>query len=136
MSSAPKRTLYVADTHSLAWYLLDSSKLSPAADRAFRQVEQGQARLLVPAIVVAELIFIVERGRLSADIGELLRQIESADNFEICTLGQDQLACLKEQRTISTMHDRFIVCEALLRQAKLITKDEEIHRAGVVPVVW
>ena len=116
--------------------ILDSSKLSPAADRAFRQVEQGQARLLVPAIVVAELIFIVERGRLSADIDELLHQIESADNFEICTLGQDQLACLKEQRTISTMHDRFIVCEALLRQAKLITKDEEIHRAGVVPVVW
>ncbi len=131
-----KSRLYVADTHSLAWYLLDSQKLSPAANRAFREVEQGKARLLIPAIVVAELIFIIERGKLHADIDKLLRRMESASNFEIHPLGQEQLRCLKQQKAISDMHDRFIVCEALLHGAKLITKDEEIHRASIVPVVW
>jgi len=92
--------------------------------------------LLIPAIVIAELIFIVERGKLSADIDALLKRIATAANFELCALGPEQLQCLKEQRTIPTMHDRLIVCEALLHQAALITKDEAIHRAGVVPVVW
>lgn len=136
MSPKAKQRLYVADTHSLAWYLLDSPRLSPAADRAFREVEQGKARLLVPAIVIAELIFIIERGKLRTDIDELLRRIETAANFEIRPLGQEQLQCLKQQKAISAMHDRFIVCEALLHRAKLITKDEEIRQAGIVPVVW
>lgn len=136
VSRSAKRSLYLADTHSLAWYLLDSSKLSPAADKVFRQIERGQAKLLIPAIVIAELIFIIERGKLTANIDDLLKRIESATNVEICSLGKDQLRCLKEQKAITTMHDRFIVCEALLRQAKLITKDEEIHRAAIVPVVW
>lgn len=134
--SPAEQTFYVADTHSLAWYLLDSSRLGPDADAAFRQVEQGQARLLIPAIVIAELIFIVERGKLKADIDELLRRIEASVNFEILALGAEQLRCLKAQRTIPAMHDRFIVCEALLLGAKLITRDEEIRRAGIVPVMW
>lgn len=127
---------YVADTHSLAWYLLDSPRLSPAADRAFQEVEANKARLLVPAIVIAELMFIVERGKLRADIDELLRRIEAASNFELRPLGWKQLRCLKEQKAITTMHDRLIVCEALLNNASLITQDEEIRSSGIVPVVW
>lgn len=134
--SAPTKPTYVADTHSLVWYLLDSPRLSTAADRAFRAVEADEARLLVPAIVIAELIFIVERGKLLADIDELLRRIEAASNFELRALEWKQLKCLKEQKTIMTMHDRLIVCEALLNNASLITQDEEIRSSGIVPVVW
>jgi PIN domain nuclease of toxin-antitoxin system len=34
------------------------------------------------------------------------------------------------------MHDRFIVCEALLNKAKIITKDKVVKDSGVVEVVW
>jgi len=34
------------------------------------------------------------------------------------------------------MHDPFIVCEALLRKAKIITKDKEIKDSGVAGVAW
>lgn len=34
------------------------------------------------------------------------------------------------------MHDRLIVAETLRRGAVLITKDQEITKSGLVPVLW
>lgn len=44
-----KIPLYVVDTHSLIWYLLDSSKLSSNADQVFQEIENGKAELIIPA---------------------------------------------------------------------------------------
>jgi len=128
--------LYVTDSHSLIWYLLDSPRLSFNANEIFKTVEQGKARLLVPAIMLAEIIFIVQSGRVHADLNSLILKIRDSDNFEISTLGLDELICLKEQTAIPEMHDRFIVCESLLHKAKIITKDKQITNSGVVEVIW
>lgn len=128
--------LYVTDSHSLIWYLLDSAKLSFNANEAFKTVEQGKAKLLIPAIVVAEIIFIVQSGKVQTDLDSLLLKIQESDNFQILPLGLDELICLKEQTEIPEMHDRFIVCEAVVHKAKIITKDKEIKDSGVAEVVW
>jgi len=128
--------LYVTDTHSLIWYLTDSPKLGPYVNKCFEKVERGKARLLIPAIVIAEIIFILESGKVKADLEQILKRIEESDNFEICPLGVEQLRCLKEQVKISEMHDRLIVCEALIHNAKLATKDKGIKDAGIVKVIW
>ena len=128
--------LYVTDSHSLIWYLLDSPKLSLNANEVFKTVEQGKANLLIPAIVTAEIIFIVQSGEVEADLDSLLLKIQESDNFQISPLGLDELNCLKEQTDIPEMHDRLIVCEALLHKAKIITKDKEIKDSGIAGVVW
>ena len=128
--------LYVADSHSLIWYLLDSPRLSFNANEVFNSVEQGKAKLLIPAIVIAEIIFIVQGGKVQADLDSLILKIQDSDNFQISPLGLDELICLKEQTEISEMHDRFIVCEAILHKAKIITKDKQISNSGVAEVVW
>lgn len=128
--------LYVTDSHSLIWYLLDSPKLSFNANETFKAVEQGKAKLLIPAIVIAEIIFIVQSGKVQTDLDSLLVKIQESDNFQISPLGLDELVCLKEQTEIPEMHDRFIVCQALLNKAKIITKDKEISDSGVAEVVW
>ena len=129
-------TLYVTDSHSLIWYLLDSPKLSFNANEAFKTVEQGKAKLLIPAIVIAEIVFIVQSGKVQTDLDSLLLKIQESDNFQILPLGLDELICLKEQTEIPEMHDRFIVCEAVVHKAKIITKDKEIKDSGVAEVVW
>lgn len=68
--------LYVTDTHSLIWYLTDSPKLSLDANRCFEKIEKGKAKLLIPAIVIAEVIFIVESGKIKADLEEIFERIE------------------------------------------------------------
>ena len=128
--------LYVTDSHSLIWYLLDSPKLSFNASEVFKAVEQGRAKLLIPAIVIAEIIFIVQSGKVQADLDSLLLDIQESDNFQISPLGLDELICLKEQIEIPEMHDRLIVCEALLKKGKIITKDKEIEDSGVAEIVW
>jgi len=37
--------LYVADTHSIIWYFYDVPRLGAAAERAFDQVDAGEATL-------------------------------------------------------------------------------------------
>jgi PIN domain nuclease of toxin-antitoxin system len=123
--------LYVTDSHSLIWYLLDSPKLSFNASEVFKTVEQGRAKLLIPAIVIAEIIFIVQSGKVQADLDSLLLDIQESDNFQISPLGLDELICLKEQIEIPEMHDRLIVCEALLKKGKIITKDKQIKDSGL-----
>ena len=56
--------LYLADTHALLWYLADSPRLSVSAKQAFDQAKAGQATVIVPAIVLAELTWIILKGRI------------------------------------------------------------------------
>jgi len=128
--------LYVTDSHSLIWYLIDSPKLSFNANKSFKEIEEGKAKLLIPAIVVVEIIYIVESSKVKADLDNLIRKIQQAKNFEISPLGSNQLLCFKKQTEIPEMHDRLIVCEALLNKARVITKDREIKDSGIVEVVW
>lgn len=128
--------IYISDSHSLIWYLIDSPKLSSVANRCFKEVEEGKAKLLIPAIVIAEIIYIVESSKVKANIDNLIDRIQEAENFELSPLGLDQLLCLKEQTKIIEMHDRLIVCEALIKRAIIITKDRKIKDSGLVKVLW
>ena len=52
---------YVADTHALFWYLINSSSLGPDARLAFDEADAGQAVIYIPAIVIAELYYLNEK---------------------------------------------------------------------------
>jgi len=127
---------YVTDTHSLVWYLSDAPQLSPAARRAFDEAIGNRARIVVPVIVIAELIFMVERRRVQVDVHQIVRRISAAPNYEIVPLSLERVLDLQTVTAIPGMHDRIIVCEALAYSAKLITRDEAIRQAGIVEVVW
>lgn len=129
-------SLYIIDTHVLLWHLIDSPKLSQRAKEALIQIEKDEAKMLIPAIVLAEVIFIVERGRVQVDLDKLFTYIKEAPNLEVIPLGLEQILLLKEMTQIPGMHDRMIVCDAMLRKAKLLTADVQIQRAGAVEVVW
>src|SRR3990167_8918959 len=102
--------IYVTDTHSLIWYLLNSSKLSFEANKAFEEIE--------------------------ADVNGLIQKIQESNNFQISPLNMDILLCLKNQKEILEMHDNLIICEAIINNARIITKDKEIIDSKLVDVVW
>src|SRR5437588_10393202 len=52
---------YVADTHALFWYLINSSALGADARLAFDEADAGQALIYIPAIVIAELYYLNEK---------------------------------------------------------------------------
>ena len=129
-------TGYVADTHSLVWYLGSPDRLGPLARRAFAEANAGRARIYVPVIVLAEIIFIVERGKIHADVQGIVRQLGTLPAFSILPLRLATIQRLPALNSVPEMHDRLIVAEALAHKASVITRDRAITEAGVVPTVW
>ena len=127
---------YVTDTHSLIWYLYASPKLGKGALAAFEAVGRNEARLVVPAIVVAELVYIAERGKVAVDVDWVIRKLSENPAIEITPLSVDRVLAMRGLGAIPEMHDRLIATEARLRGAKVITKDAEMRDAKVVETVW
>lgn len=74
--------LYTTDAHSLVWYFTEDPKLSKKALEAFDEtVNEGS--IIVPTIVLAEIMFIARKGRITLTFRQTLAKIETYENFEI-----------------------------------------------------
>jgi len=130
---------FVTDTHALLWHLFNPARLGPKATAAFREVQQGQALLIVPLVVIAEMAMVVEKGRVSATMDQfqaVIAQMQSSTNYQINALTLPLVLTAMQLTQIADIFDRLIVAETQAVNAKLITVDSEIAGSGIVPVVW
>ena len=130
------RPVYVTDTHSLLWYLHNPKHLSPAAATAFGQVAANEADLIVPVIVIAEIIYVLQAGKVTVDFESVLTRLQASPNVAIAPLTLEHALALRTLTAVPEMHDRMVVAEAHLRNAALITRDQTITASSLVPVVW
>lgn len=128
--------LFVTDTHSLAWYFTKSKKLGTKALQVFRNSTSGKDIIIVPTIVLVEIMNISEKKRIKVNYEEVLEKIESSSNFEIYPLDIDVLRVARNIIAIPELHDRIIVATTTLLDAKLLTRDENIRKSGIVEVIW
>ena len=127
---------YVADTHALWWYLGSSDRISPAADAVFRLVETGNALLIIPAIVVAELYFLsVKLGSPFPPI-DLYEALDGVEGVVISPLDRQQLTALQDVLDVPEMHDRLIAAEAFVLDAPIITRDQVFAGSQHVRTIW
>ncbi len=137
---------YVTDTHSLVWYFTEDRQLSENAFAAFEEtIDMGS--IIVPAIVLAETMYICRKGRVPLTFSETLGRLEEYDNFEIVPLDigiiriADNISVDLEmlgakRRGEAVFHDKLIVATALYSDTPLITKDKRIKEAKIVKVIW
>jgi PIN domain nuclease of toxin-antitoxin system len=126
---------YVTDTHSILWYFTEDPRLSK---RAF-DVFEGTVRegfIIIPAVVLAEIMFIAKKGRITLTFEETLKKIERYENFDLAPLDVDILKVANKIEADLEMHDRLIVATALYFNATLITKDRQIGNASICPTIW
>lgn len=128
--------VYVADTHALFWYRQDPSKLSPAADAVFRLAYAGGARILVPAIVIAELYYLTRKLGAVQSPSDILAGINGSREMVFSGLGQDDLVNLEKVNDVPEMHDRLICAAALAHGAAIISKDETLRSSAAVETIW
>jgi len=125
----------VIDTHPLLWYLADDQKrLSSFADDAIRDAEEGETDILIPAIVIAEAIYVGEKYALSVDIQRLSELIREEPKFLVVSLSMPILEAMARIEPRMEMHDRIIAATARVFGATVITKDRAFE--GVVPTLW
>ncbi|MBI4825309.1 MAG: type II toxin-antitoxin system VapC family toxin [Nitrospirae bacterium] len=126
---------YVTDTHSLVWYFTDDSRLSSDALKAF-QASEEEGTVFVPAVVLAEIMFIARKGRITISFEDTLKRIEENGSFEIVPLNVEILRAADKIEADLEMHDRLIAATALYNNSSLITKDETLRASGVVSTIW
>ncbi len=127
---------YVLDTHALIWYLTRDERLSPAARRAFEEIERGEARGLIPIVVLLELIRIEEKDLIPPLWDVAIATLLGEGRFEVVPLDLSLLALVRELPEIEDLHDRVIVAIARRYGAVLVTYDETIRQSGWVETLW
>jgi PIN domain nuclease of toxin-antitoxin system len=131
---------FVTDTHPLVWHLTGCPNLSPTAKQIFEQADRGECRVIIPAIVLVEIIYLAERWKVEPKlVDELLSLLEIApQNYAIAPLDIKVIAAMRaiDVQKIPDMPDRIIVATAKVLNAPLISRDLRITQSGLVTVVW
>lgn len=126
---------YITDTHSIVWYFTDDNRLSNKALQAFQSSEE-KGTIFVPAVVLAEIMYIARKGRIKLSFEDTLNRIEESEIFEIVPLDTEILRTADKIEADLEMHDRIIAATALYHNASLITKDETLRELGIVSTIW
>ena len=127
---------YLADTHSLLWYLSGSERLGAIARSVLSKTASGENEVLVPAIVIAELIRIFEKHSGNIDMAHIIADLQQKPGFCLTHLTPEIVLGICPLTSLPDLHDRLIVAEALAQGATLITCDKAITSSGLTPVVW
>ena len=127
---------YVTDTHPLFQFLTNNKRLSSNARILFEKAETGESSIIVPSIVLAELMYLFEKQNSRDKFKEVLKRIEIALNYEVCSLDTEVIDISSKIISVKEIHDRIIIATAKLLDCPLITKDEEIINSEEVECIW
>ena len=127
---------YVTDTHALYWYLRAAPQLSAKAQAVFLAGEQGQSRIHVPSIVLAELYYLnVKYGR-PLNFAQEYQRLASAGQFRFIDFRAADVLRFDALVAIPEMHDRIIAGVAYVMNVPLLTRDPAIIDSKLVQVIW
>ena len=131
----------VTDTHSLLWFLNDSRKLSFDALTAFENAERDGFSIYVPAIILIELRYLIEKGRdiFESDFRLIVTLLNSpASALIFAPLNQAVAEDMENvsRAVVPDMPDRLIAGTAFSLNLPLISKDGNIRKLKNVKVIW
>jgi PIN domain nuclease of toxin-antitoxin system len=126
---------HVTDTHSIVWYFTDDPRLSRRALEVFEKtIKEGV--IIIPTVVLAEIMYIAGKGKITLTFDEDLQKIDSYENFIVAALDLEILKVAEKIRVDLEMHDKLIAATALYYDASLITRDPLITKSGACATIW
>lgn len=129
---------YVLDTHVLFWLLTGNEKL-PLSVR--ERLADDHCRWVIPAMVVAEFVDLIVKGRTKVTLEELQTSLRKDARIRIEAMDEVVAYLGGSLSTLADIHDRCIVATTLCvlateRETALVTADRDIRNCGLVPVIW
>lgn len=115
---------------------LEQRKSGAKADFIFRQMEQGNGTIYIPAIALAEIGYLFERHRITCSLSDVRHLIDTYSDIRIHPLTLDVVESSFSILDIPELHDRLIAGTARLLQASLITNDPVIIASASVTTIW
>ena len=130
---------YVVDTHALIWHLQSHSNLSPRVRGILSQADQGQAVIIIPTIVLVEIVYLGEKGRIAPNLAQaVLQLLQGGDNYQVASLDLTVVQSLAQipRDIVPDMPDRIIAATAFSLNVPLLSRDRAITQATQIEVVW
>ncbi len=129
----------VADTHTALWFLFGDSRLSSSAKKFIDQAAASGNSIEVSPISLAEIAYLVEKGRIVASaLDDLIGALgEPSHVFKEAPFDSDVVVAMRQvpRDEVPDMPDRIVAATALYRNVPVISKDGRI-RMSAVPTVW
>lgn len=135
MSNYTLAAEYVTDTVGLVLYL-EKSKCGANAELIFDSAENAQTVVHIPAMVLAEVLYLSERKRIAASLTDVFDLTTNFPNFKIFPLDADIIKSAEQITDIPELHDRLIAAGAKVLNSELITNDAKIQNSSYVRTVW
>jgi PIN domain nuclease of toxin-antitoxin system len=130
---------YVVDTHALIWFLEGNPRLGTNAKAV---LADSASQLVLPAIVLAEAVWIIDRARTSIpSVVDLLNAVNADPRIAIYPVDRTVVEQSVSLSVITEMHDRLIVATAIVLEKQgykvgLLTCDRNITVSGLLTLVW
>lgn len=125
---------FVIDTHALLWFFTADARLSSQVRDLLLVAEKGEFEIVIPTIVMAEALAVIERGRSPLAIYDLLARVQGLPTFGVAAFDRDVFREMLSLPKELELHDRVIAATARLYGAKLLSRDQALSQ--VVEVVW
>jgi PIN domain nuclease of toxin-antitoxin system len=131
---------YVTDTHALIWHLTEDDRLPRACRKIFSDADRSEEQIWIPAIVLVEVIYLVEKSRVPSNLVERMLTTIDPPRFGYIVAALDvnvARALLHIPREISPdMPDRIIAATAMTVHAPLLTKDSKLRKVPGLITIW
>jgi PIN domain nuclease of toxin-antitoxin system len=108
--------------------------------KIFEKADTGLNQILIPGIVLIEMVYLVEKGRISeSSLNRVLELLEPVGgSYEIAPLDKETVKAIQEipRSDVPDMPDRIIAATAYQLKLPLISKDSKIKKSKRLKVIW
>lgn len=129
----------VADTHAALWYLYNDSRLSTVAGTFIDSAAAAGSPIIVSSISLAEIVYLIEKGRLPASTyPELIAALDAPSHVfkeAPLTAGIVDAMFQVSRADVPDMPDRIIAATASHFQVPIISRDGRI-RVSALQTIW
>jgi len=125
---------YVADTVAIIRFMTKHKKLGRSALKIFRE-EFHKAKIFVPAFVLVEIMYQIEKARIDLDLEALIQQFRSDPKYHIVHLDPEVIRIASKLQGLE-LHDRLIAATAKHLNLPLLTCDKAIAENRAIRVIW
>ena len=133
-------TEFVTDTHSIIWFLSKNKRLSGNARTIFLKAQSGYSTIIVPSIVIAETLFLIQRNRVEKMVLDVLLELPEYphEGIYIYPLNKGVIETMSDfgPAAIPELTDRIIAATARYLNIPLLTVDHVIDNSELVETVW